>query len=224
MAKQLLHPTKGWIDKTQQPSSWSALLRSAGSIGSGLIKALQTGTSKKYTFTNPDYVQAAPTPSVMGAQDTQDPTPTPTPRLNVNVPRALEDSLRQSSSKHGVDPTIFSNQLARESMNYNPKVLTGELKSPVGATGVAQFMPETAQWWAKTVGQFDPNNPEQAIPAAAQYMKYLLDQFEGDYESALAAYNWGEGNVRSHLRKYGSINRSKLPKETRDYLSNILTE
>ena len=79
--------------------------------------------------------------------------------------------------------------------------------SPAGARGLFQFMGPTA----KQYGLADPHDPQESGRAAADYYEYLLNQF-GDDETALAAYNFGEGNIRSG---------KPLPKETRDYIKRV---
>ena len=80
-------------------------------------------------------------------------------------------------------------------------------RSPVGAQGMAQFMPDTATWIAKLfpqqLGQFDPWDATQAIKAAAIYDKWLLDRVQpighaplsecSKWAFALRGYNGGEG-------------------------------
>lgn len=80
-------------------------------------------------------------------------------------------------------------------------------RSPVGAQGIAQFMPATATWIATVypnqLGQFDPWDPTQAIKAAALYDKWLLDRIQpigwsklsecSQWNFALRGYNGGEG-------------------------------
>jgi soluble lytic murein transglycosylase-like protein len=56
-----------------------------------------------------------------------------------------------------------------------------------------QFMPDTA----KRFGVRDPHDPQQAIDAAARYLRDLLRRFGGRIDLALAAYNAGEGTVES---------------------------
>nr|WP_246413271.1 lytic transglycosylase domain-containing protein [Methylobacterium brachythecii] len=80
--------------------------------------------------------------------------------------------------------------------------------SPVGAQGVAQFMPGTA----KERGLLDPFDPEQAIPHAAHLLADLRTQF-GNLGLAAAAYNSGAGRVSSWLAGKGG-----LPSETRAYV------
>lgn len=92
--------------------------------------------------------------------------------------------ITQAATQHNIDPSVFRALLMRES-SMNPNAV-----SPAGAQGVAQFMPGTAAQFG-----IDPFNPQQAIPAAAMYLRQNLNRFGGDYGQALAAYNWGPGNV-----------------------------
>jgi hypothetical protein len=83
--------------------------------------------------------------------------------------------------------------------------------SPVGAQGVAQFMPGTA----RERGLLDPFDPEQAIPHAAHLLADLRRQF-GNLGLAAAAYNGGPGRVSNWLAGSGG-----LPAETRSYVYAI---
>ena len=83
--------------------------------------------------------------------------------------------------------------------------------SPVGAEGIAQFMPGTA----KIVGLADPFDIEQAIPASAAYLAKLQKGF-GNWGLAAAAYNGGETRVGKWLANGGF-----LPLETEDYVLDI---
>jgi soluble lytic murein transglycosylase-like protein len=56
-----------------------------------------------------------------------------------------------------------------------------------------QFMPDTASRY----GLSNPHDPQQAIDAAARYLRDLLRKFGGRTDLALAAYNAGEGTVES---------------------------
>jgi membrane-bound lytic murein transglycosylase D len=101
--------------------------------------------------------------------------------------------------------------------------------SPVGAAGLWQFMPETGRrygleqtWWYD--GRRDVT---VATNAALDYLQTLYAQF-GDWSLALAAYNWGEGNVeRSILRAQAAgmvptYENIRLPNETRNYVPKLL--
>lgn len=63
--------------------------------------------------------------------------------------------------------------------------------SPRGAVGLAQVMPQADG----ELSAEDLKNPETNLAAGAWYLKYLLDQYDGDLELTLAAYNAGPGNV-----------------------------
>jgi len=82
--------------------------------------------------------------------------------------------------------------------------------SPAGALGPYQFMPATAaQYGLKGNDVYDPDKSKEA---AGKYFSDLMKHYNGDTDMALAAYNWGQGNVD----KKGMGN---LPKETRDYIA-----
>ena len=97
-------------------------------------------------------------------------------------------------------------------------------RSPVGAKGLFQFMPDTAK--AMGLGTFLPDertDPEKSARAAARYLKTLHGQF-GSWPLAFAAYNAGEGTVQRaidhNLKKglptdYASL---PLPEETKNYV------
>jgi len=114
------------------------------------------------------------------------------------------DALIQASAqRYNLDPDIFRRLLIRES-GLNPNAVN----PTSGAAGIAQFMRATAAGLG-----IDPMDPRQAIPASAQYLRHNLNHF-GDYDHALAAYNWGPGN----LAKHGIEN---APAETRNYIAAI---
>jgi hypothetical protein len=83
--------------------------------------------------------------------------------------------------------------------------------SPVGAQGMAQFMPATAS----AMGLEDPFDPLQALPVSAKLLRELRLQF-GNLGLAAAAYNAGPGRVGDWLKK-----RRGLPEETRNYVTII---
>ena len=86
--------------------------------------------------------------------------------------------------------------------------------SPVGAQGVAQFMPGTAQ----DVGLDNPFDARDALPASGRLLRGLRERF-GNLGRAAAAYNAGPKRVLDWLAK-----RASLPRETRDYIRVITGE
>jgi membrane-bound lytic murein transglycosylase D len=104
---------------------------------------------------------------------------------------------------------------------------TGAL-SRAKAKGVWQFIPATGRrfglqqdWWVD-----ERSSPEKSTRAAAQYLKWLHENFQ-DWNLALAAYNAGEGRVARSIDRYGTENfwelaeNRALARETRNYVPMI---
>jgi soluble lytic murein transglycosylase-like protein len=111
--------------------------------------------------------------------------------------------------KHGIDPALVHAVVVTES-NYRPRAT-----SPVGARGLMQVMPATARelGFSRASALFDPR---QNLEAGVKYLKLLLERFDGDLPSALAAYNAGPGAVSKH---------AGIPPypETRNYVRKVLS-
>jgi soluble lytic murein transglycosylase-like protein len=101
----------------------------------------------------------------------------------------LEPFIVAAGKRYGVDARILRAICFIES-RYRINAV-----STKGARGPMQFMPDTAARY----GLHDPYNPEQAIDAAARYLRDLLRKFGGRVDLALAAYNAGEGTVSSFV-------------------------
>ena len=120
------------------------------------------------------------------------------------VPARYREPITRAATRWNVPGSVLAAQLLAES-NFNPLAV-----SPVGARGIAQFMPATAAAY----GLSDPLDPDAAIDAQAHLMADLLRQF-GDVSLALAAYNAGPAPVAAC---------SCVPPypETQGYVSRIL--
>ena len=105
----------------------------------------------------------------------------------------------------GVDPSLIRAVVRAES-NYNPRAV-----SHAGAQGLMQLMPKTS----KEMGVKDPFDPVENIWGGARYLKRMLDRHGGNVNKALAAYNWGPGNLDRH--GYGQ----NMPRETRRYIEVV---
>lgn len=96
------------------------------------------------------------------------------------------------------------------------------------ASGLWQFIPGTgSRYGLRRTAQLDERNSfEKATHASAQYLKFLANRYNGNWELAMAAYNSGEGNVDRAIRRAGVANfwvaYPYLPQETRNYVPNIL--
>jgi soluble lytic murein transglycosylase-like protein len=101
----------------------------------------------------------------------------------------IDEIIVAAATAHGVEPLLLYSVMHQESA-FNSQAV-----SPKGARGLMQLMPATAARF----GVKNILDPEQNIHAAAQYLRLLLDLFNGDVSLALAGYNAGEGAVK----KYG---------------------
>lgn len=112
--------------------------------------------------------------------------------------------LSQLEQQYGLPKGLLAAQMETESGGDSGAV------SPKGALGAFQFLPDTAKQYG-----IDPLDPQQAAQGAARMNSELLQKYNGDLPSALAAYNWGQGNLdRKGL--------DKAPEETRNYISKIM--
>lgn len=101
--------------------------------------------------------------------------------------------------------------------------LNPRAKSPVGATGLWQFMYPTGKQYNLEVNSYvdERCDPLKATEAACQYLTSLYNIF-GDWDLVLASYNAGPGNVTKAIRRSGNYKsywniRRNLPKETQAY-------
>lgn len=115
-----------------------------------------------------------------------------------------EDLIMQTAYEYGVDPKLVrAIAIAESDMNQD------EI-SPVGAIGVMQLMPETAE----ALG-VDPYDKGENIVGGVKYIRQMLDTFDGDVPLAVAAYNAGPGAVK----RYGGV--PPYP-ETQHYVGRVM--
>lgn len=100
------------------------------------------------------------------------------------VPPQFEALLKQAAAGANISPALLSALVWQES-RWNPQAV-----SPKGAMGLAQLMPATA----RDLG-VNPADPAANLIGGARYLRMLLDQFDGNVEKALAAYNAGPARV-----------------------------
>jgi soluble lytic murein transglycosylase-like protein len=112
-------------------------------------------------------------------------------------------------------PQLLARLLYQES-RYRQDIISGEIQSSAGALGIAQIVPR----WHPGV---DPLNPQDSIFYAAGYLSRLFNQY-GSWYRALAAYNWGPGNVTNAINDYGDNWLVHAPTETQNYVTEILND
>ena len=152
---------------------------------------------------------------------------TNSPGGHAHLLRSLEragkykDMILKNLQEQGVPQDLI--YLAVAESGFQPQALNGRS----GAGGMWQFMPTGAYGLARN-GWFDERfDPEKSSLAYAKYMKMLYDQF-GDWYLAMAAYDWGPGNVQRAVMKTGYADfwelyrRNVLPAETKNYVPGII--
>ena len=120
------------------------------------------------------------------------------------VPPQYAAALHQAAAAANVSPSLLSALVWQES-RWNAQAV-----SPKGAMGLTQLMPATARYLG-----VNASDPIANLHGGARYLRQLLDQFDGNVEKALAAYNAGPGRVRSA----GGI---PAIAETQAYVSSIV--
>jgi soluble lytic murein transglycosylase-like protein len=102
------------------------------------------------------------------------------------VPDNINELVEQTASRHQVDPELIR-AIIRVESGYDAKAVSNK-----GAMGLMQLIPATAHRF----GVANPFDPKQNLEGGVNYLKYLLDQFGGDLNLSLAAYNAGEHTVQ----------------------------
>jgi soluble lytic murein transglycosylase-like protein len=119
-------------------------------------------------------------------------------------PEEVDQSIVMAAARHNVDPNLVRAVIKVES-NFNSHAVSRK-----GAMGLMQLMPKTA----RELKVKNPFDPQQNVDAGVRHLKYLLQNYNGDVNLTLAAYNAGEGAVR---RSAGVPQYS----ETQDYVRKI---
>ena len=143
--------------------------------------------------------------------------------LEQRFPPRYEALIFRYSEEHDLDPFLVMGVIQAESS------FRSEVVSPVGASGLMQIMPSTAEWLAERMGisyeEADLFNPAYNIRMGTYYLRLLLNLFVHQ-DTALAAYNAGMGNVGGWLEQesysYDGETLHTIPfSETREYVRRV---
>lgn len=125
-------------------------------------------------------------------------------RSNGLLVHSYRDIIRQNARAYRLEEALVKAVIKAES-NYNPQSLSNK-----GAQGLMQLIPETA----RLMNVDDPFDPAENIRGGSNYLRLMLNQFNGNLDLALAAYNAGPNAVQRH----GGIPPYE---ETRNYVQRV---
>lgn len=115
----------------------------------------------------------------------------------------FKSDFERAAGKYGLDVNLLY-AIARKESGFKSNAISRR-----GAVGLMQLMPGTAQ----SLG-VDPTIPGENIDGGAQFIASMLNRYHGNVDEALAAYNWGPGNVDGK-----GMNR--LPSETQAFIRDV---
>lgn len=143
-------------------------------------------------------------------------------------PQDYPELVTKYASEYGIPEYVVYAVIKVES-HFDPNAL-----SSAGARGMMQMLPSTFDWLTSSehLGEHlsanDLYDPDVSIRYGTYYLKYLYSKFNYNWDTALAAYNGGEGNVAKWLAdpKYsdGNGNITDFPDdfdETRNYVKKV---
>lgn len=119
--------------------------------------------------------------------------------VRYGISRDMAEQIYDAATRYDIEPDMAYGLVFVESTFRERAV------SHVGARGLAQVMPRTAQWLDPTVTVRDLYDPEVNLDLGFKYLRQLIDKYDGDAFKALTAYNRGPGTVDRILRRGGNI-------------------
>lgn len=115
-----------------------------------------------------------------------------------DVPRDLAEQIYDQAIEAEIDPDLAFGLVHAESSFKNSAT------SHVGAIGLTQLMPKTAEWLEPGTSRDELRNPETNLRIGFRYLRDLVKRYDGDTDLALLAYNRGPGTVDKVLKKGGN--------------------
>lgn len=141
--------------------------------------------------------------------------------LEILYPKPYLEVLTKTLKGDSLDPIVVLSLIRQESV-FNPQA-----RSPVGARGLMQLMPKTANRFRR-VGDKQLVNPSINIDIGTRYFKNLMKRYDGNLVYVLAAYNAGESRVERWKSSYFDQEATILKNietipflETRNYVKLI---
>jgi soluble lytic murein transglycosylase len=140
--------------------------------------------------------------------------------FGINYPLAFRELVASNAAANAI-PESLVYAIMRSESNFSPAVL-----SPVGAVGLMQIMPATAETISKG-SSARLTTPDLNIRLGAKYLRDLLNTYGRNIPLAAAAYNAGPGNVKRWRSGFGEMPQDEfienIPfRETREYVKKVI--
>lgn len=137
--------------------------------------------------------------------------------LRARYPLEYDHVVRAYAAERDLDPALVAAMIYAES-RFDPNV-----RSAAGAIGLMQILPDTGRFIARSTGGddfvvADLRDPDLNVRYGTWLLTYLLDRYDGDVATALAAYHAGPGNVDAWREQGGAV---AFP-ETRAYVDEVM--
>ena len=147
--------------------------------------------------------------------------------IDAHYPLMYVDSIRKTAAEYNLSPSLIAAVILNES-SFRPGA-----ESAVGARGLMQLMPDTAEWIARKLRldgySFEQlYDPDTNIRFGCWYLNYLSTLFNGDPLCVVCAYHAGQGEIASWLANpmYSTdgvtLNKDSLPEgPTKQYAGRV---
>ena len=184
---------------------WQAHLRNGFSIQHRSREVIGANT-RLWITPGTSYVDV-PTDQIVEFEQIEVPLPPAAKAAPAATPPRLEDLVSSASRRTAIDSDFIASVIRAES-GGNPRAVSSK-----GAQGLMQLMPQTA---AK-LGVGNAFDPAANVDGGTRYLQALLEQYHGDAQKALAAYNAGPHRVEQY--------RGVPPyRETRTYVARVIND
>jgi soluble lytic murein transglycosylase-like protein/Tfp pilus assembly protein PilF len=142
----------------------------------------------------------------------------------LRYPLAFWSLVTRETASRGPDSLLVVALMRQESL-FDP-----DARSPAGARGLMQLLPETAERIAREIGRpsvGDLYEPQTNVALGVAYLDRLVRRYGGDTLKAIAAYNGGENAVAKWEGRFGDLEPDEFVesityRETREYVKKVL--
>ena len=125
------------------------------------------------------------------------------PCVDASAPPTIESHITEAACRYAVSRELIVAVIEVESQ-FNTRAVSHR-----GAQGLMQLMPATAA----SLGVRDAFDPRDNINGGVRHLRWLMNRFDDDVPTVLAAYNAGEGTV---------LKNHRVPRETREYVKRVM--